>query len=187
MKGLKEGVRYIAIASGPIGKRAATPLVGIIFREGYIEGLLSARIKADGTDSTERIIKMVGRSRFGEQIRILLFNGIALAGLNIINPAELEKRLHSKVVLLNRRKQNAGELVNALNEFSRATKTDVKERIIIVRESKKLNAVRANGMFLQSSLDESYLKKFAESAFEALRVAHIIARGMSTGESKGRL
>ena len=184
---MKEGVRYIAIASGPIEKGTATTLIGVIFRDNYIEGLLSTKIKIDGTDSTGKIIKMVKKSRFREQIRILLFNGIALAGLNIINPAELEKRLCSKVVLLNRRKQNAKELVNALNEFSRMTKTDVKERIAIVEDNGKMDALRANGLFLQSSLDKIYLQRFSKTAFEALRAAHIIARGISTGESKGRL
>jgi endonuclease V-like protein UPF0215 family len=184
---LKEGVRYIAIASGPIGKGATTLLIGVIFRDNYIEGLLSTKIRADGADSTDKIIKMIRRSRFRAEVRILLLNGIALAGLNIINPQELEKRLRVKVVLLNRRRQNASELVNALNEFSRATKTNVMERIAIVEESRKMNTLTTNGLSLQSSLDGSYLKKFAKSAFEALRVAHIIARGISTGESKGRL
>jgi endonuclease V-like protein UPF0215 family len=90
-------------------------------------------------------------------------------------------------VLLNRRKQNAKELVNALNEFSRMTKTNVKGRIAIVEDSKSMNALKTNDLFLQSSLDKNYLQKFSKTAFEALRVAHIIARGISTGESKGRL
>lgn len=34
---LKEGVRYIAIASGPI-KGASTLLIGVIFRDNYIDG-----------------------------------------------------------------------------------------------------------------------------------------------------
>lgn len=183
---MKEGIRYIAIASGPIGGSKSV-LVGVIFRNNYVEGLLSTSITANGTDSTSRITRMIERSRFRDQIRILLFNGIALAGLNTIDPEKLEKRLSSKVVLLNRRKQNAAELVNALNEFSSRTKVDVNERKAMVNRSKRMNSLRVNGLFLQSNLDESYLKRFAETAFEALRVAHIIARGVSTGESKGRL
>jgi endonuclease V-like protein UPF0215 family len=183
---MKEGVRYIAIASGPIGKSKPI-LIGVIFRNGYIEGLLSTSITANGTDSTARIISMVKRSRFGDQIRILLLNGIALAGLNIIDPIKLEKRLSSKVVLLNKRKQNAAELVNALNEFSRRTKANVDNRKAIVERSRNMNTLKVNGLHMQSSIEENYLKRFAETAFKALRVAHIIARGVSTGESKGRL
>ena len=75
---------------------------------------------------------MIRRSRFNEQIKILVFNGIALAGLNIINPDVLEKRLGMSVILLNKRRQNPNELINALNKFSRIRKKEVKERIAIV-------------------------------------------------------
>jgi uncharacterized protein len=184
---LKEGVRYIAIASGPIEKRKRTLLVGIIFRKNYIEGLLSTTIAVDGTDSTERITRMIKRSRFGEQIRILLFNGIALAGLNIIDYKTLESKLNARVVFLNKRKQNAKKLILALKEFSRIANADIKERTIIVNESMMMNSIKTDGLFMQSALDKQHLKAFSSDAFEALRIAHIVARGVSGGESKGRL
>ncbi len=189
---MKEGVRYIAIASGPIknryiGKRKDTLIIGIIFRENYIEGFLSTKITSNGTDSTRRIIEMVNNSRFKEQIRILIFNGIAIAGLNIINPKILEEKLDSKVVLLNRRKQNANELINALSHFSKANKVNVRDQIEIVKESSNIKPLRTDGFFIQSGLDNNYIKNFTANAFEALRIAHIVARGIATGESKGRL
>ncbi len=183
---MKSGVRYIAIASGPI-KKGRTCLIGVIFRNSYIEGVLSGAIEADGTDATGQIIRMVRRSRFAAQIRILLFNGIALAGLNIINPGLLERELDAKVVLLNRRRQNPKELIKALGEFSRLKRKDVKSRIKTVEAYGAIKPLRVNGLYMQSSLDNVYLKAFAESAFEAIRIAHIVARGVSTGESKGRI
>lgn len=184
---MKKGVRYIAVASGPKEDRRRTLLVGIIFRDNYIEGMLSTSIGVDGTDSTRRIIEMMERSRFKEQIRMVLLNGIALAGLNIINPELLEKRVGVKVLLLNRRIQNPKELIGALRKFSAVTKKDAKDRIRIVKEYGLIKPLRVDGMFIQSGLDAAYVKGFADRAFEALRVAHIIARGISTGESKGRL
>lgn len=184
---MKYGVRYIAIASGPIKNRKKTLLVGIIFRNSYIEGVLSGTVQKDGTDSTARIIRMIKRSRFKDQIRILVFNGIALAGLNIFDPDALEAGLKSSIVLMNRRRQNPKELVHALKEFSRISKTEVKERIRIVKESAAMRPVKINGLFLQSRLYGAYLRDFSGRAFEALRVAHIVASGISTGESKGRL
>ena len=83
---MKEGVRYIAIASGPKEKGKDSILVGVVFRNSYIEGLVSSTVKSDGTDSTDKIIRMIKHSKFRDQIRVLLFNGIALAGLNIIDP-----------------------------------------------------------------------------------------------------
>ena len=44
-----------------------------------------------------------------------------------------------------------------------------------------------NGLFIQSNLDNRYIRRFAEKAFEGLRIAHIVASGISKGESKGHL
>jgi endonuclease V-like protein UPF0215 family len=184
---LKEGVRYIAIASGPISERGKTLVLGMIFRNNYMEGVLSGTIDVDGTDSTKQIIKMIKPSRFSDQIRILLFNGIALAGLNVIDPSMLEKELNAKVVLLNRRKQNPTELINALKEFSRLNGDAVDGRIKIVKAYGRLKPLRINGLYIQSALEKAYIKGFVERAFEALRLAHLVVRGVSTGESKGRL
>ncbi len=184
---MKAGVRYIAIASGPIEHGKKSLVVGIIFRNDYMEGALSTSVDADGTDSTDRIIRMIRRSRFKEQIRILIFNGIALAGLNIIEPKILEKSLGVRIILLNRKRQNSKELVKALKEYSRISGDDVEKRIGVVEKYAAVRPVRKNGFYLQSTLDEPYLRAFAGRAFEALRAAHIIARGVSTGESKGAI
>ena len=184
---MKDGIRYIAIASGPKEKEKDSILVGVVFRNNYIEGLVSSTVKSDGTDSTDKIIRMIRHSKFKDQIRVLLFNGIALAGLNIIDPEALEERLGSKVVLLNRRRQNPKELINALRVFSRLSGVKTEGRINIVKKSSSMRPVLVDGFYFQSALSEPFLKRFGKNAFEALRVAHIMARGMATGESKGRL
>ncbi|MGD0510802.1 MAG: DUF99 family protein [Candidatus Micrarchaeaceae archaeon] len=184
---MKRGARYIAIASGPKGRDSRTILIGVIFRDGYIEGVLSGSVAVDGTDSTAMIIRMIEKSRFREQIRILVLNGIAIAGLNITDPKSLERKLGTKVVLLNRKKQNPKELINALRKFSISSGKNADRRIAIVSDYGKITPIKMSGVFVQCSLEPHYARKFAERAFEALRVAHMIARGISTGESKGRL
>lgn len=184
---MKAGVRYIAIASGPIKSRKKALLIGIVLRDNYIEGLLSSKVQADGTDSTRRIIRMIEDSHFGNQVRILILNGIALAGLNVVNPKTIERRLKLRIVLVNRRKQNANKLIKALRTFSRINKTDVTERVKIVKEYAKTRPLYVRGLFIQSSLEPYYVRKFSNKAFEAIRVAHIIARGIASGESKGRI
>lgn len=183
---MKSGIRYIAIASGPKSGKS-TMLIGAIFRDNYMEGLLSTRIDVDGMDSTKKIIGMINRSRFKEQIRIILLNGIALAGLNIIDPSYMEKKLGIRVMLLNRRRQNPKELIKALRGFSRLKGIDVSKRIATVKEYSKVDPLKVNGIYIQSRLEKGHIRSFSEKAFEALRIAHIIARGVSTGESKGRI
>jgi uncharacterized protein len=184
---LKSGARYIAIASGPIKDRKKTILVGIILRNNYIEGVLSTRIAVDGTDSTDKIIKMIKGSRFKDQARILVFNGIALAGLNVINLKMLEKKLDVRIILINRRRQDAPQLIKAMNTFASMSRKNVEDRIDIVREYSRVNPIKINGLFVQSEMEQHHLKNFTDRAFEAIRIAHIIASGVSTGESKGRI
>lgn len=184
---MKDKVRHIAIASGPKGKKKRTILVGIIFRDDYVEGVLSTNIGVDGTDSTYRIIKMIEKSRFGDQIKILVFNGIALAGLNVIDPDLLERKLNAKVVVLSKRRQRPDQLVFALQRFSKKTKSDTRKRVEIVREYAAIKPIKLDDVFVQSRLERHYAARFAKRAFESLRMAHIVASGISTGESRGRL
>ncbi len=187
---MKDGARFIAITSGPIARKKGkkTAIVGIIFKESTIEGMLVSRVDVDGTDSTSSISRMVSRSRFKSQVRIILLNGIAIAGLNIVEPDRLERELNAKVVLLNRRRQNAKELANALREFSRATGNSTAQRIKTVEGFAPSKITMANGFFLQSrSVEGSYLKRFAPRAFNALRISHIVSSAISKGESAGRI
>lgn len=184
---MKAGIRFVAIASGPINGRGRALIVGVVGRDGVIEGVLSESIEVDGEDSAERIIRMVGRSRFREQIRLVALNGIALAGLNVVNVPRLEKDLKVKTVVLTRGRPRPRLLLRALNGFSRISGKGVKERIGLVREQAKIKPARVGGFHLQSTIEKGEIGRVAGSAYEMLRIAHLIARGVETGESKGRI
>ena len=177
----------MAIASGPINGRKRALIVGVVGRDGVIEGVLSDSIGVDGKDSTARIIGMVKRSRFAEQIRVVALNGIALAGLNVVDVPQLGRALKIKTVVLTRGKPRPRLLVRALNEFSRINGKDVKDRIALVKEQAKTESVLAAGFHLQSSVDEAEVRKLAKPVYEMLRISHLIARGVETGESRGRI
>ena len=89
---MKKGIRIISFASGPInGKKAL--IVGVISRENVIEGILSGNVEVDGFDSAKKIISLIKKSRFREQIKIVALNGIAIAGLNVVNVYKIKKDL----------------------------------------------------------------------------------------------
>jgi hypothetical protein len=133
------------------------------------------------------ITRMVRASRFKEQVRIVALNGIALAGLNVVDIPRLEKALKIKVAVLTRGKPRPRLLVRALNGFSRISGKDVKERIALVRDRAKIKPVKAAGFYLQSTVEKGEMGSVAGSAYGMLRIAHLIARGVETGESKGRI
>jgi endonuclease V-like protein UPF0215 family len=95
--------------------------------------------------------------------------------------------LKIKAAILTRGRPRPRLLIRALSEFSRTSGKDVKERIGLVKEQAKTRPVKAAGFHLQSDLKKNDIGSVAGSAYEMLRIAHLIARGVETGESKGRI
>lgn len=183
---MKKGVRILAISTGPTkGKR--TLLLGIVSRDGIIEGVLSSEIAVDSTDSTYKIASMIKKSRFKEQIRLIVLNGMGLAGLNIVDARRLQKLTNTKIISITRKKPHPNELIKALRAFSRDTEADVKERIGLVADLENFNVFRIHGFYTQTMLGKEDAGKFILDGVKLLRLAHLIASGVSEGESKGRI
>ncbi len=188
---MKGGVRVAAIATGPIGKghgrgsgkRAL--LVCVIGTLNGIEGVLSTRVTVDGSDATSRIIGMIKRSRFREQVRVLAFNGIALAGLNILNIRRLGKELDVGVLVITRHRPRPSLLMKALKALERDTGAEIKERAALLESQKKSAAI--DGFYVQSHMDKLETRRILKTTMSLLRLSHIIASGVSKGESKGRV
>lgn len=183
---MKTGVRLLAIACGPL-ERKNTILVGVVSKNRYIEGIVSTKVEVDGENSTEKISEIVKHSKFNDQIRLLVLNGIGVAGLNIFNIGEFEKVTGVKVISVTRKKPHPVELIKALKEFSKIKKRDVRSRISLVNGLTKINLFKTDNFYAQTTLSREDSNKFISDAFEQLRIAHLIARGVSSKESKGRI
>ena len=189
---MKRGIRIAAAASGPIRGRKRTLLVIAVYREGILEGVLSTNIGVDSSDSSKRIVSLIGRSRFKGQIKLIALNGIALAGLNIVDVNTIKKALKLNFVVLTRKKPHKKLLIDAIDKRKRAaevaTDKEAVRKIRIVETVGKLKIVKSAGFYIQSDLDIGKENKgLVKTTFEALRIAHIIANGIETGESKGRI
>ncbi len=80
----KKGIRILAVDDGPLDKSGKGVLVvGIVGREGTIEGVLSFRVDADGSDATERLSATIQKTRFRDQIKLIALNGVTLAGPDV--------------------------------------------------------------------------------------------------------
>ncbi len=183
---MKEGIGIMAVSCAPLEEKK-TRLVGVVSRKGYIEGFLSAHVTVDGTDSAGVIAKMLNDSRFRDQVRLIVVNGIGVAGLNILDVGRIEKETKTKVLSITKGKPHPNELIKALETYSKLEKVNVKNRIQLVRNLKNLNGFKLEGFYSQTSLNKTDAKRFVQDAFELLRIAHLIASGISKGESRGRI
>ncbi len=183
---MKTGVRILALACAPLRKRD-TLLVGVIAKGSVIEGVVSSKVQVNGTDATKRIIALVNKTRFREQVRLIAVNGIGVAGLNVLDIEEIRKKTKTELISVTRRKPHPEELVTALRSFSKRSGEEVGERIELVSRVRKLSGFRLKGFYLQTSLEKADASKFVERSFHFLRLAHMVASGVTGGESKGRI
>jgi endonuclease V-like protein UPF0215 family len=84
---VKRQVRILGIDDSPFTFKSEKALiVGVVARlPMYIEGIMRTEVEVDGSDANEAIVAMVRRSRYREQLRLILFDGVAVGGFNVID------------------------------------------------------------------------------------------------------
>ncbi len=181
-----KSVRVIGIDDSPFSKNfpGKVLVVGVAMRENLIEGILSTYVEIDGVDATEKIIKMVRSSKFGPQSKILMINGIALAGFNIIDLEKLSK--FAPTIIISRKKANYKKIKAALKNFE-----DGDERFQKILSAGEQH--RCGKVYFQTKMDPSiackYIKEYTinSNVPEPIRIAHMIGSGVILGESRQRV
>ena len=79
-------------------------LVGCVTCDGYVEGFMYAEIEVDGLDATEKVIKMIKRSKFKDQIRCIFLPGLTFGGFNIVDIQRACNDIGIPVIVVMRRK-----------------------------------------------------------------------------------
>ena len=136
----------------------------------------------DGSDSTDKIIEMIKRSKFFGEIKVIFLNAIVMAGLNVINLNKLHSQLNMPILCITRKKPRINALKNALNSAGFNYK-------IPNIEIAHINNLFVQFVGLEKNSLPSLLKIFQKASCipEPLRLAHLISSGISLGESRGRV
>ncbi len=188
---MKKEIRIVGIDDMPFSfNDSFTDIVSVVMRGGrYLEGVLKATIEVDGMDATDKIIRMLKGSRHMGQIRIIMINGIALGGFNIVDCEKIFNSTDIPVITVARKKPDIGKIEEALkNHFD-----DWEERINLIRKGEteeiKLRYpvyVKYFGIERSSTIDAIKLSIVRGAIPEPIRIAHLIATGIKKGESRGR-
>jgi endonuclease V-like protein UPF0215 family len=162
-------------------------VVGTVFAGMRLEGVLSGNVRRDGTNSTRVLADLVRRSRFRAHLQLVMLQGIALAGFNVIDIHALAGELGLPVLVVMRRRPNMERIRRALldNVPGGRAKLRLIERAGPVEPAAGLYAQRA-GLTLEAAA--GVLRRLAVAGHlpEPLRAAHLIAGGVATGESRHR-
>jgi endonuclease V-like protein UPF0215 family len=106
----------IGIDDGPFARehRGDVPMVGVAFSGVTLEGVLVGRVRRDGQNATRAIVTLVAGSRFARHTQVVLLQGIALAGFNVVDIHELSARLGIGVLVVARRAPDMAAIESAL-------------------------------------------------------------------------
>ena len=185
---LKKEIRVIGIDDSAFNKsqKSKVLVVGVIMRGGeWVDGILSTKVKIDGNDSTSKIIQMISNCRFRTQLRCIFLNGIAVAGFNVMDIQKISKETHIPVIVIIRKNPDMETIKKTLIKINK------KQKIKLIEKAG--NVFKVESIFVQlCGIDLEMAKKIVKLTCtrsfipEPLRIAHLVATGIVSGESKGR-
>ncbi len=171
----------------PRTHRGDVQVVGTVYTGLRLDGIISGRIRRDGVNATDRLTHLIRGSRFAPQLRLVMLQGIALGGFNVVDIHGLHQRLNIPVLVVARKAPDLRAIEDALLNRVRggARKWRLIERAGAMEPISGVYVQRA-GLTLKEA--GKVIERFAVCGRipEPLRIAHLIAGGIGVGQSKGR-
>ena len=184
----KPATHVLGIDDGPLDRftDADTLVVGVVMAGAeLVEGVLTTRIEIDGADATTQLAEWVNGSRFRPLLRAILLDGVTIAGLSVVDLPTLSGATRLPVIALTRKEPDPENLSTALEAAG------FPERLGSVRRAGQSRRFR-DVSFTCAGVDASEVQPLLAHHVgkskmpECLRIAHLIAGGVTRGESRGR-
>jgi endonuclease V-like protein UPF0215 family len=162
-------------------------VVGTVFTGFQLTGVIIGEVEKDGADAAEKLARLVAESRFGEHVQLVMLQGIALAGFNVVDVFDLHERLKLPVLVVSRRLPHLAAIRDALIQQVREgeRKWALIERLGLPEPAGHVYIQRVG---LSAEQARSVIERFTVHGHipEPLRVAHLIAGALVNGQSRGR-
>ena len=179
----------LGVDDGPFEKFEddRAPFVAVMMEgSDRVEAVATTSFAVDGANVTDFLAGWIGSLRCREALHGVVLGGITMAGLAVVDVTALAAQLELPVLVVNRRDPEKTRLRDALEAAG------MPERWAIVENSPA--AIRVDdGLYVAAAGLESpaavalVRAALAKSGLpEPLRVAHLIARALVRGESRGR-
>jgi uncharacterized protein len=180
----------LGVDDAPFDKHQPTPvpLIGVVM-EGAdrIEAVAVGEFPVDGEHAAEHLAGWIGGLRARPALQGIILGGITVAGLGLVDVAELARRLVLPVLVVTRRNPLGSDLADALRAAGLEHRLPLLERVpqafgvgeglwLAHAGTSRLEAER----LVRSCLAKSRLP-------EPLRVAHLIGQALVLRESRGRV
>lgn len=162
-------------------------VVGAVFARLQLNGVLIGEVERDGADAAEKLARLVAESRFAENAQLIMLQGIALAGFNVVDVFYLYKQLRLPILVVSRKLPDMEAVRKAL-----MTQVPGGERKWTLID--KLGPMEpAGNVYIQrvgltAEQAATVVEQFAVYSHipEPLRAAHLIAGAIANGQSRGK-
>jgi len=189
---MKKQIRILGIDDAPFTfNDTVTTVIGVVMRGGeYIECVLRNQVTIDGCDATAVCSEMIRNSKHRKQLKAIMIDGVCLGGFNVVDITQLYESTNLPVITITRDEPDFEKIRLALQKnFS-----DWKQRWAVLRHG-KMHVVRTayNPLYMKCvgvSLEEAKeiinISTIRGVVPEPVRIAHLIASGITRGESYGK-
>lgn len=186
---MKKEIRIIGIDDAPFDKHkkgSKVLVIGTMFRGGsFMDGVMSCYVEVDGEDSTRQLIKMINNSKFKPQLQVVMLDGIALGGFNVVDIGELSLKTKLPVIVVIRNYPDFDKIESALKKLNYFRKLEMIKRAGKVYKMGDIY-VQLTNINLEKAKEVLKISSTHGLIPEPVRVAHLIASGIVKGESRGR-
>ena len=185
---IKPEIRVLGVDDGVFipHTKGLVSVVGVVFRGGYwLDGVMHTRIRVDGFDATNKIASMIIDSPHYKQLRVIMLNGITFAGFNVVDVKKLYSKTKLPVIAITREKPDFAEIRKALAHLPKSEerwKAVLNAGEIFAMSTRNVGEkiyVHVFGILEEDARKILKLTSTRSNIPEALRVAHLIASGVS--------
>ncbi len=185
---IKPEIRVIGIDDGAFKPhfKGQVPVIGVVFRGGFwLDGVIHTSIAIDGIDATEKIASMIIGSSHYKQLRVIMLNGLTFAGFNIVDIKVLHSETKLPIITVTREKPDFGAIYKALKNLP---ESETRWNAILsagnpieisTRSAEAKVYVQTVGLKKEDAQKILRLTSTRSNIPEALRVAHLIASGIT--------
>lgn len=167
--------------------RGNVKVVGAVFAGQRLDGVLVGQVRRDGANAAGELTRLVSQSKYAQHLQLVMLQGIALAGFNVVDVHELSRRLALPVLVVARHAPDMAAVRHALLDHvpGGARKWRLIERLGPMEPVAEV-FVQRSGLSLDEA--QAVVERLALHGHvpEPLRVAHLIAGGLARGQSRGR-
>jgi endonuclease V-like protein UPF0215 family len=167
-------------------RSASVGLVGVVCAGTRFEGMVSGRVRRDGWRATDEIVRLLERGKFLPQLHLVLLDGIAFGGFNLVDLPRLASALRRPCVSVMRKLPDLPAMERAAQRLA-----SPERRLRLLRGAGTIH-VATPFVYQVCGADPAEtahaLARLTDTGNvpEALRLAHLVGGALAYGESGRR-